>query len=249
MAEPKPFGADAELALNPEPRCACVLLLDTSGSMGEPVPATGTNLVYTVQHDGRMNSSLAATTTPIDQLNDGLRAYHADLLGDSLAAQRVELSVITFGGSVRTIYPFVSSYHFVPPTLTADGDTPMGAGIEEALDAVAARKARYKQNGLHYYRPWVVLITDGKPTDSWQAAARRVREGETRKEFAFFAVGVEGTDFDTLRQIAVRPPQQLRGYDFRSLFLWLSASQKAVSRSNPGQEHQVALPPVGWATL
>jgi uncharacterized protein with von Willebrand factor type A (vWA) domain len=33
----KPFGTD-DFALNPEPRCPCLLLLDVSGSMaGEPI--------------------------------------------------------------------------------------------------------------------------------------------------------------------------------------------------------------------
>src|SRR5436190_16078665 len=123
-------------------------------------------------------------------------------MGDPLAAQRVEVSVITFGGTVQTVCPFVSAQQFTPPTLTANGETPMGAAILQAIDAVDERKRMYKQHGLHYYRPWIFFITDGEPTDSWQAAAAKVREGEKNKKFAFFAVGVEGANFDTLRQIS-----------------------------------------------
>ncbi len=40
-----PFGA-AEFADNPEPRCPCLLLLDTSGSMqGEPIRELNRGLI------------------------------------------------------------------------------------------------------------------------------------------------------------------------------------------------------------
>jgi uncharacterized protein YegL len=171
-------------------------------------------------------------------------------MGDSLAAQRVEVSVITFGGSVQTVVPFVTAHEFTPPTLVANGETLMGAAILQAIEAVTERKRLYKQNGLHYYRPWIFFITDGEPTDAWQTAAAKVREGEKNKAFAFFAVGVEGANYDILRQISVRDPLHLKGYSFREMFVWLSQSQRSVSHSNPGQEDQVKLAsPAGWASL
>jgi uncharacterized protein YegL len=64
-----PFGA-AEFADNPEPRCPCLLLLDTSHSM-----------------QGR----------PISELNSGLVAFKDELAADALAMKRVELGLLTFG--------------------------------------------------------------------------------------------------------------------------------------------------------
>jgi uncharacterized protein YegL len=126
----------------------------------------------------------------------------------------------------------------------------MGAAILQAIDAVIERKKRYREHGLHYYRPWIFFITDGEPTDSWQAAAAKVREGEKSRAFAFFAVGVEGANFDILKQISARQPLHLKGYSFREMFVWLSQSQRSVSHSSPGQEDQIKLSsPSGWATL
>jgi uncharacterized protein YegL len=249
MAEQQPFG-DVGLASNPEPRCPCVLLLDVSGSMGEVVANAGQDTGQTVQQDGKTYRVVSGGTTRIDLLNEGLRAYHADLMGDSLAAQRVEVSVIAFGGSVQTVVPFVTAHEFTPPTLEANGETPMGEAILRAIEAITERKGRYKQNGLHYYRPWIFLVTDGEPTDDWRPAAAKVREGEKNKAFAFFAVGVEGANCDVLKQISVRKPLPLKGYSFREMFVWLSQSQRSVSHSNPGQEDQVKLTsPAGWASL
>jgi uncharacterized protein YegL len=125
----------------------------------------------------------------------------------------------------------------------------MGQAIDYALDLLETRKATYKENGIQYYRPWVFLITDGAPTDSWQRAAQRVREGESQGKFSFFAVAVEGADLNTLQQIAPpeRPPVTLKGLDFSSLFVWLSTSMKRVSSGKIGEA--VPLPPVGWGQI
>ncbi len=249
MAEQSPF-ASVELATNPEPRCPCVLLIDVSGSMSEVVGDPGKDLGYTVQQDGQTYRAVSGGTTRIDKVNEGLKAYQADLLTDSLAMQRVEVSVIAFGGSVETVVPFISASQFTAPTLTTNGETKMGAAILQAIDAIEERKTLYKQNGLHYYRPWIFFITDGEPTDAWKVAAEKVREGEKNKKFAFFAVGVEGANFDILKQISVREPLHLKGYSFREMFVWLSQSQRSVSHSTPGQEDQVKLTaPTGWASL
>ena len=74
--------------------------------------------------------------------------------------------------------PYASPDRVEVPTLIASGSTPMGEALERAIDRVAARKRRYKEAGVQYYRPWLLLITDGAPTDDWQSAAQSVRAGE-----------------------------------------------------------------------
>lgn len=209
-----------DFASNPEPRCPCVLLLDVSGSM-----------------NGR----------PLEELNAGLAVFKDELAADALAMKRVEVAVVTFG-PVKVEAPFTTAAMFYPPTLQAQGDTPMGAAITQALNLLRDRKLDYRSNGISYYRPWVFLITDGAPTDSWQAAAEAIREGEASKQFAFFAIGVQGADLNTLRQICIRDPLSLQGLKFRELFSWLSNSLRSVSRSTPGTEVSLEAPN-GWASV
>ena len=216
-----PFGG-AEFAENPEPRCPCILLLDTSGSMkGEP----------------------------IRQLNDGLVAFKDELAADPLAQKRVEVALITFG-PVQVRSDFQTSDQFQPPQLETTGDTPMGAAIQQALSLLQQRKQAYRSNGILFYRPWIFLITDGAPTDPWKDAANSVHAEEERKGVSFFAVGVEGAHFDILEQIAVRKPLRLKELRFRDLFVWLSNSLSAVSRSNVGDNVALENPatPQGWAS-
>ncbi len=65
VAEQVAFGTDS-FADNPEPRCPCLLLLDTSGSMNGAA---------------------------INELNAGLVAFKEELSADSLAMKRVEVAV------------------------------------------------------------------------------------------------------------------------------------------------------------
>src|SRR5215510_11416089 len=168
----KPWGG-VEFADNPEPRCPCILLLDTSGSM---------------------------SGAKISELNNGLKTFEEQLRSDAMAAKRVEVAIVTFG-PVQTVQHFVTADAFQAPTLVASGDTPMGAAIQKAVELVAERKAAYKTNGIGYYRPWVFLITDSAPTDNVSAATAAIREGEAVKSLMFYAVGVIEADMSRLAQI------------------------------------------------
>lgn len=213
-----------EFAENPEPRCPCVLLLDTSGSM---------------------------RGAPIDALNKGLVAFREDLVRDPLASRRVEVAVITFDSEVKVVQDFVTVDQFQPPTLSAQGLTFMGTAIHKALDMIQARKAMYRKNGVAYYRPWVFMITDGEPQGEpdtvVQQASQRLKNDEAAKRVAFFAVGVENANMAKLAEIVVRTPVKLIGLNFTEMFVWLSRSMEAVAQSKT--DEQVALPPPGWGTV
>ena len=212
---------EAEFAMNPDPRCACVLLLDTSGSMA--------------------GEQLAA-------LNKGLQSFQEALQEDPLAKRRVEVAIVTFGnGGVQKVQDFVTADQFAAPMLSAGGTTPMGEGINLALDLVAERKTQYKSNGIAYYQPWVFMITDGAPNPGspWESAAERIKGDVTAKSLAFFGVGVADADMNVLSKITPRAIK-LDGLRFNELFVWLSQSQKRVSASKPGE--QTALPQVNFGS-
>lgn len=213
-----------EFAENPEPRCPCVLLLDTSGSMQGP---------------------------PIEALNKGLQAFKADLVKDPLASRRVEIAVVGFDNEIKLLHDFVTVDNFNPPTLTAQGQTFMGGAITKALEMIQARKTQYRANGIAYYRPWVFMITDGEPQGEpdnvVQLAVERLKREETEKKVAFFAVGVENANMERLGSIVVRAPVKLVGLNFVEMFVWLSRSMEKVAQSRT--DEQVALPPPGWAAV
>ena len=247
----------AEFADNPEPRCPVVLVMDTSGSM---------------------------KGVPIQELNEGLRAFATALKADRLASLRVEVAVVVFGGKVRAIdvrgnpppegndvivfnplglalrkptrevpfdarQAFVTVDKFEPPVLDADGGTPMGEAVQRSLALLRERKEIYKQNGLDYFRPWMFVLSDGKPTDKgWEAAADQIKQEEQRRGVIFYGVGVENADMRVLSRFSdARQPLKLKGLAFGELFMWLSKSLSAIAHSRPGE--QTPLPPVGWGSI
>ncbi len=220
------LGHDAPPAFvaNPDPRCACVLLLDTSMSMQGPKMAA---------------------------LNEGLQTFRAALCTESLAARRVDIALITFDSQVQVRQDFVTVDHFAPPTLRAQGVTRMGKAILTALDLLATRRAQYQRYGVAFYRPWCFMVTDGEPEGEAKrivtSAAQRLKDAEADQRVSFFAVGVKGANMTRLSQIVVRPPVPLAGLDFGAMFLWLSTSLQTVVHSR--LDEKVPLPPLGWLAV
>jgi len=220
---------EIEVAYPQQPHCATVLLLDTSGSMA--------------------GGKIAA-------LIDGLRLFLAETAADPLAGKRVDLALLTFGGEVAVAHDFapVADYG-TDLALAARGGTPMGTALQRGMEMLETRKSAYRAQGTDYYRPWLLLITDGEPTDMhpgddlWNRVAGALGSGVAQRRFSFFAVGVEGADMEQLRRLCPddRPPLALRGLAFAEMFQWLSRSQRQVSASTTGEA--VKLPPVDWGTV
>ena len=198
-----------DLIENPTARCACALVLDTSGSM-----------------DGE----------PIEQLNAGVTQFLEELRGDDFASCAVEVSVITFGGDVEEVLPFTTAYQIDGcDRLNASGSTPMGEAVDLAIDRLERRKAEYKNSGVSYYQPWLVLMSDGAPNSGWEESARRLRRMADERKVTVLCVGIgDGADLKILGQFSTRPAKQLSGMKFREFFQWLSQSMERVSQSSPG---------------
>ncbi|RPE63042.1 uncharacterized protein YegL [Tibeticola sediminis] len=212
-----------DLIDNPSPRCPVALVLDTSGSM-----------------DGE----------PIRELNAGIQLFIDEVKSDDLARWSVDLAVYTAGGSADCIQSFIGVEQIAGfATLHASGSTPLGQAVRMALDDLAARKKSYRDAGVPYYQPWLVLISDGAPTDAWQDAARRARDLSEQRKLVSLPIGVQGADLGVLSQFSSKPAVALDGLKFRELFQWLSASMARVSAST-SSDASVQLPSMdGWGSI
>lgn len=205
---------------NPNQRTPCVLVLDASGSMAA------------TEQGGQ--SRIAA-------LNDGIRALEAHLRADDAALTRVQLSIVSVGGpadgaDVMMDWTDASSFSAFP--ITAGGSTPLGRGVLLALRMIEDCKQDLRDVGISYTRPWMMVISDGEPTDSqieWAQAANACRSAEASKKVEVFVIGVKGANLSKLGELSARPPLMLDGVKFNELFVWLSASLSAASRSRPGE--------------
>ncbi|WP_342661723.1 hypothetical protein Rruber_05548 (plasmid) [Rhodococcus ruber] len=220
---------------NPDPRVACIVLADVSGSMmGEPIEA----------------------------LEKGFTQFVEYIQAPGLARKRAEVGVITFGSTADVVLPLRGAQELEPIRFTAGGSTNMAAAIHLGLDMIEERKAEYKASGIRYYRPWLLVLTDGEPNSAgFDEAVARLNQVEVAKGVTVFAVGVgEMANFTMLERLSRdRKPAPLAGLKFEEFFQWLSDSLSGMSSSgNHGSSdsevasnstEQVPLPPIaGWAT-
>jgi uncharacterized protein YegL len=170
-----------EQARNKDQKCPVVLLLDTSGSM----------------------AGLA-----IDELNKALTQIKEDILNDTMLSNRLEVGIVAFDDDARVERPIdLISPDTDLPILNIGGVTNLVAGMNKAIELVTERKNFYKSNGEQYYRPFIVLFTDGAPTNTPEEIEeldQNIQKLSDEKRFIFLPFGVDGADMQLLAKIAAQ---------------------------------------------
>lgn len=218
-----------DLVNNPTARVPVCLCLDTSGSMrGEPMR----------------------------ELNEGVHLFYEAIREDETALYSAEVSVVTFGERAQCVADF-ASLEIQPnaPILSADGMTPMGEAVNMGLDLLEQRKGEYKERGVDYYQPWLVLMTDGEPNGNSAELSRAISRTVNlvdQKKLTVFPIGIgPKADMAVLAQFSPkRPPLKLQGLKFREFFAWLSKSVSKTSQSTPGESVRLDVEGIkGWGVL
>jgi uncharacterized protein YegL len=100
----------------------------------------------------------------ISNLNDAVRDMLDVFRGTENSETEIWVAIITFGEQVKLQQKLVSAGNIQWQDLSADGSTPLGVALQmakamiEDKDVVPSRA----------YRPTVVLVSDGQPTDAWE---------------------------------------------------------------------------------
>ncbi|UVK97914.1 VWA domain-containing protein [Pseudomonas sp. B21-048] len=198
-----------DLAENPTTRVPVCLVLDVSGSMeGEPIA----------------------------ELHSGVQMFFEAIRDDEVAQYAAEICIVTFGGTAQKVLDFSSISRQDVPPLVASGMTPMGHAVGIALDLLEARKEDYQRAGVDYFQPWMVLMTDGEPTDDIGEAAARATSMINNRKLTVFPIAIgEAANVQSLARFSPsRPPLRLKGLRFNEFFDWLSRSVSRASQSTPG---------------
>ena len=216
-----------DLIDNPTPRVPVCLVLDCSGSM---------------------------TGEPIQELRDGVEKFIKELADNEYAKDSAEICLVTFGGEVRCILDFenIERQSENIPLFAASGNTPMDQAVNLALDKLEERKQNYKDSGVDYYQPWMVLMTDGQPTENISRSTLRTQDLVNNDLLTVFPLGIGNkADMNELaRYSPKRSPLKLKGLCFSEFFEWLSKSVEKVSQSIPGNKIELDVDGIKeWATL
>ena len=217
---------NADYVNNPNQRTPCVLVLDASHSMRE----------------SKINGYV-----PIEELNKGIIELEHTLKDDPTALTHVQLAIVSVGGhqnEASIVLQWTDVVNFEAFPLKADYGTPLAEGLLIALHMIEQGKQQLRAAGVSYTRPWIFVISDGEPTSDealWVQAVQECQTSLSANKVEIFSIAVEGANIDKLSQFTNRPVIQLSGVKFKELFVWLSSSLSAASKSQPGD--RVELPP------
>jgi uncharacterized protein YegL len=190
-------------------------------------------------------SGSMAADGKIGALNQALGEMIRSFANLDAANAEVHVSVITFGEATHTAVPLQPASTAQLPTMPANGSTPLGAALELAADLLENRDAISSRA----YRPTVILVSDGQPTDNWKGPLARFAEGTRpgKAERMALAIGADA-DVGMLRSFLGASNQQVfsaaDASQIRSFFRFVTNSVSQRSKSaNPSQPIRLLPPP------
>ena len=183
-------------------RLPVYLLLDTSGSM---------------------------TGEPIEAVKNGVQMMVHSLRQNPQAIETAFVSIITFDSEAKQLIPLTDLASFQTVDLKAAGTTALGAALSLLADKLEneVTKTTLEQKGD--WKPIVFIMTDGVPTDDWQAGFQKLKA--VKKGLIVGCAAGNNVDDKVLKEIADQVVR-LSNTDADSIgkfFQWVSASIATTS--------------------
>ena len=183
-------------------RLPVYLLLDTSGSM---------------------------TGEPIEAVKNGVQMMVHSLRQNPQAIETAFVSIITFDSEAKQLIPLTDLASFQTIDLKAAGTTALGAALSLLADKLEneVTKTTLEQKGD--WKPIVFIMTDGVPTDDWQAGFQKLKA--LKKGLIVGCAAGNNADDKVLKEIADQVVR-LSNTDADSIgkfFQWVSASIATTS--------------------
>lgn len=183
-------------------RLPVYLLLDTSGSM---------------------------TGEPIEAVKNGVQMMVHSLRQNPQAIETAFVSIITFDFEAKQLIPLTDLASFQTVDLKAAGTTALGAALSLLADKLEneVTKTTLEQKGD--WKPIVFIMTDGVPTDDWQAGFQKLKA--VKKGLIVGCAAGNNADDKVLKEISDQVVR-LSNTDADSIgkfFQWVSASIATTS--------------------
>jgi uncharacterized protein YegL len=159
-----------------------------------------------------LDVSASMAGAPLDSVNQQLPLLRASIGEDPAIAEVIRFGVITFSDVASTLLPLCDlSLVEAVPELTPQGRTSYAAAFHHLRVVIETDYHTSRSGGDRWYRPAVIFISDGRPTDDterWQAAHRRLTDPSWKRRPNILAFGFGDADPSVLAVVSESKPNR-----------------------------------------
>jgi uncharacterized protein YegL len=159
-----------------------------------------------------LDVSASMSGEPIDSVNRQMPALRSSVGEDPAIAEVIRFGVVTFSDVAHTVLP-LSDLSLVEgvPAVSAQGRTSYAAAFDHLRESIESDYQSSRANGDRWYRPAVVFVSDGRPTDDeerWRSAHRRLTDPAWKRHPNILAFGFGDADAAVLATVAESKPNR-----------------------------------------
>ncbi|MFJ2033733.1 VWA domain-containing protein [Streptosporangium sp. NPDC087985] len=196
------------------------------------------------------DESYSMQGAPLDAINQELPGIYREIASNPVVADKTRLGLIGFSTSAEVLLPLADLNEIQSlPQLSPRGVTNYGAAFSLLRDTIEQDIKELKRSGHRPFRPTVFFLTDGQPTDDWNAEHQRLTGPGFSARPTILAFGFGDVEPATLRQVAtfrafiadddISPVQALREFAKQLLN---SVVHSAIASVNSSVGPQVVVP-------
>jgi uncharacterized protein YegL len=159
-----------------------------------------------------LDVSASMAGTPIDSVNQQLPLLRAAVGEDPAIAEVIRFGVVTFSDVAHTVLPLCDlSLVEAVPEVSAQGRTSYAAAFDHLRQVIESDYQSSRAGGDKWYRPAVIFISDGHPTDDserWRSAHRRLTDPGWKRRPNILSFGFGDADPRVLAEVSESKPNR-----------------------------------------
>ena len=159
-----------------------------------------------------LDVSASMAGAPIDSVNQQMPILRARVGEDPAVAEVIRLGVVTFSDVARSVLPLCDlSLVEAVPEVTAQGRTSYAAVFDHLRNVIEEDYSKSRASGDRWYRPAVIFISDGHPTDEterWRGALARLMDPSWKRRPNILAFGFGEADSQVLAEVTENRPNR-----------------------------------------
>ena len=159
-----------------------------------------------------LDVSASMAGAPIDSVNEQMPILRARVGEDPAVAEVIRLGVVTFSDVARSVLPLCDlSLVEAVPEVSAQGRTSYAAVFYHLRNVIEEDYTTSRAGGDRWYRPAVIFISDGHPTDDterWRSALARLTDPAWKRRPNILAFGFGEADSEVLAEVTERRPNR-----------------------------------------